>query len=143
MREPPKSNAMPAIGAGDDWDEDEVIDPATGVWEGQCPRCYVDALEGSHTSTNPNNVLACCHCGWRLDKHQRATPIGQNGRKVCKTCRWFERCDRGAGKCLAQRLVPLTDRRARWVHPTVLEHERCDSWRLLPRRRQRRKPKKP
>jgi hypothetical protein len=84
MREPPKSNAMRAVLAGDDWNEDEVIDPATGVWEGQCPRCYVYALEGSHT--NPNDGLGCCSCDWRLDEHQKATPIGQNGRKVCKTC---------------------------------------------------------
>ena len=140
MREPPKSKA---IRAGDDWDEDEVIDSATGAWGGQCPRCYVYALEGSRTSTNPNAVLGCCNCGWRLDEHRKGVPLGQNGREECKTCRWYERYDRGAGKCRAQRVVPLTDRSAHWIHPTVLEHERCDTWRLLPRRRHRREPSKP
>ena len=133
MREPRKSKA---IWAGDDWDEDEVIDPATGVLEGQCPRCYAYTLEGSHTSTNPNAVLACCHCGWRLDKHRKGAPLGQNGRKHCDLCKWFAPGDRGAGKCLAQRLVPLFDRGARWVHPTVLDREKCNGWRLLPRRRE-------
>ena len=134
MREPPKSKVMRAVWAGHDWDEDEVIDPATGARGGQCPRCYVYALEGSHTSTNPNAVLACCHCGWRLDKHQKATPIGQNGRKHCDLCKWFAPGDRGAGKCLDQRLVPLLDRSARWVHPTGLDREKCNRWRLLERR---------
>jgi hypothetical protein len=125
---------MRAVWAGDDWNDDEVIDPVTGVWEGQCPRCYVYALEGSHTSTNPNAVLACCHCGWRLDKHRKGAPLGQNGRKHCDLCKWFARGKRGSGKCLDQRLVPLLNPRARWVHPTVLDRDKCNRWRLLERR---------
>lgn len=131
MREPPKSIALRA---GDPGDESEAIDPVTGVWEGQCPRCYVYALEGSHTSTNPNAVLACCHCGWRLDEHQKGAPLGQNGRKHCDLCKWFAPGDQGTGKCLDQRLVPLGNPNVRSVHPTVLDRDKCNRWRLLERR---------
>ena len=135
LESPKKSTAI--IWAGDPIDEeDEVFDPFTGALEGQCPRCFVWALEG-----NRIDGLGCCYCNWDSDKRPKGVSQADNGRKVCGTCRWFARATSGdGGACLSQH--DTSGSASRWCHPTVDEHHQCDGWRLIPRRRWR-KPKAP
>ena len=102
----------------------------TALLDGQCPRCFVLAIEGDWIAG-----YACCYCGWDRDLHQSGVALAKNGRRFCGVCRWFARPTDGGqnGLCLHQSM--LLGNNARRHHPSVDQHHWCDKWRLMPRAR--------